>query len=132
MSADDYSLSSSDFHDPLVSCPGGKPKVKGKKTDITPTREVKQSPVPARPITTTQTPVSAAQQTPVASIEQPEQEFRAFEGGNTSENEQNYTQDDVDDKILYLRKKWVDDKTSHDLVMMGLKMLDNWIDEVSK
>ena len=49
---------------------------------------------------------------------------------NTLGSEQNYTKDEVDDKILYLRKKWLENEISHNLVMMGLKMLDNWIDTV--
>ena len=127
---DDYNLSSSDFYDPLVSCPGGK------KTDTPQSRKVNKVKAPATPIPayaqTTTIQQSPAQPDYTGSIEYPEQEFNDIKGDDMPDIQHNYCQDDVDDKILALRAKWVENETSHDLVMMGLKMLNNWIDKSSE
>ena len=123
---DDYSLSSSDFYDPLVSCPGGK------KTDTPPARKVNKVKAPATPIPAP-APTTTIQQSPAqpdytGSIEHPEQEFSTIKGDDMPDNEQNFTWSELDDLFLDMRQKWMENEVSTNLIRTGLSMLDNWIE----
>lgn len=131
MDIDKYSLTSSDFYDPLVSRPGGK------KTDTPPARKVKKVEVVEAPVTPAHEPVpttpiqeSPIQPAPTASIEPPEEEFSAFKGADASDNEKNYCQDEIDHLILDMRLKWIQNDISPNLIGIGLSMLDNWVDKM--